>query len=387
MKRPLLLALLFIAVGANASSEIVVKLGRDTKNYNANLLKLKKDLRVINLKLTNLDRTLAIASNAAGEANSLERSLKRVKELAKVTELVPSMKDQGESFMKSIDDFSPEVSKAREVSEAVSEKIVQYHKEVIATNTKVVNVYRKVHALIKKDIPKFHSNMTETQDCVYKSDQTKRECMQNEFNEAAEDIEPMIEESNNKVLSFMKTLDKLGQKVSHLQKVLKDIHTLIDPIRKLEYQVHRLIVPFLNLHTLMQKDYEVRYLIPKPYEPKKKKWFYIKVSGKDIIIGTLHTMDEIEKRLKGQLLKEANKASVKKLAQSLNKKLAVDLKKVVKKLNLNFKLEVPGLSRLHTIDSTLVDPLEEHNDIMKEVALDIPVPQAVMCEKLAKECR
>lgn len=386
MKPIFLIFVILMTISANASSDIVVKVGSDTKNFSTKLVKLEKYLKIITIELNKLDHSLVIPSHAAGEVHKLERALKRAKELSMITELHPGLKTQGEEFRGRISNIEASIQKAREVSEDVAIKVVAFHKEINATKKMTNKLYQRVSSLIKKDIPRFNGGMTGVQDCVYKADQDKRKCMQKELNSASEDLESILEDSSKEVLRLTKTVEKLKGKIDQLQKVLKKIHSTINPLQKLEFYTQKQFSPFLKLHELMNKDYEERFVISNPYAPKKKGWFYVKVSGKDIIIGVLHTMEKVEKKLKGQLLEEANKASVKKLAQSLNAKLNKDLKVVLKKLNLNINFSVAGIETLHTTDTTLIEPLEELSETIKEIKLEMKTPEAVSCQTLIKEC-
>lgn len=382
----MVLSLSYCVTSVRASTDIVVKVGTDTKKFTTKLVKLEKYLKVITIELNKLDHSLVIPSHAAGEVHKLERALKRAKELSMVTELHPGLKGQGEEFRANISSVEASLQKAREVSEDVAIKVVVFHKEVKQTKMMTNNLYKKVNMLIKKDIPRFNGGMTGVQDCVYKAEQTKRKCMQEELNSASEDLESLIEDSSKEVLRLTSTVEKLKGQVDQLQKLLKKIHGTINPLQKVEFYTQKQFAIFLKLHELMNKDYEERFLISNPYAPKKKGWFYVKVSGKDIIVGVLHTMEKVEQKLKGRLLEEANKASVKKLAQSLNAKLNKDLKKALKKLNLGINFQVPGLETLHTTDSSLIEPLEELSETIKEIKLEMKTPQAVSCKSLVKEC-
>lgn len=384
----LLIMLLLLAVpNGYASSDIVVKIGSDTKDFKAKLIKLEKYLKVITIELNKLDYSLAIPSHAAGEVHKLERALKRATELSMVTELHPGLKGKGEEFRERIKNIESSIQKAREVSEEVAIKVVAFHKEVNQTKLMTNKLYQKVGMMIKKDIPRFNSGMTGVQDCVYKADQNKRKCMQEELNSASEDLESLIEDSSKEVTRLTKVVEKLKGQVDHIQRVIKKIHSTISPLQKVEFYTQKQFAPLLKLHELMNKDYEERFLIRNPYKPKKMGWFYVKVTGKDIIIGVLHTMEKVERKLKGRLQEEANKASVKKLAKSLNAKLNKDLKKALRKLNLGIKFDIPGIETLHTTDSSLMEPLEELSDTIKEIKLEMAAPKAVMCKKLTEECR
>jgi len=384
-----LILLMFVMVTNvySASDDVVVKLGADTKNYNSNLIMLDKELRLISVKLINLDNSLAIPSHAAGEINKLERTLQRATDVSNITQLIPSLKEKGLEFRNSIKEIQPSVQKAREVSDEVSVELVKFHKSIKETKESVKNIHIKVKDLIKKDVPTFHNEMTETQDCVYKAEQSRRKCMQDELNSGADDLQDVIKDSKKEVLALIKTVEALKGKTANLQIVLKNIYSTISLIQSLEISVNRTIVPYLDLYKIMNKDYAVKFLMPNPYNTKKNSWFYIKVAGKDIIIGVLHTMDEIEKKLRGELLNQANKASVKKLAQSLGKTLDKDFKKVMKRLNTKINFSIKGLETLHKINSTLIDPLEDLVSTMKDVKLEVPTPKAVACESLVKECK
>lgn len=381
-----ILIILLSISGVYASSDIVVKLGADSKKYKAKLINLSKDLKIIGTKLNNLDNTLAIPSHASGEVNKLERSLQRATEVSKVSELLPSLKDNGKVFRNNIKEIQPSVKKAREVTDEVSKELVSLHKKVKETKNTVRDIHKKVKNLIKKDLPNFDSQMTGTQDCVYKASQKKRECMQDELNSAADDLRDLIKDSGKEVAALSKTITKLRGKAEKLKRVLKETLQTIKLIQKLEFKISKTTSPFLDLYKLMNKDYETKFLMPDPYKPRKKKWFYMKVTGKDIAVGILHTMDEIEKKVHGDLLKQANSASVKTLAQGLKKKLDKDLKKVMRRLHLNFKFDVQGLKDLHKLENTLIDPLEELVSVAKDVKLGSPVPKATSCSSLKKEC-
>lgn len=160
----------------HASTDNVVKLGADSKKYQSKLVELSKELRIIGVKLINLDHTLAIPSHSLGEINKLERALMRAYEVSMVSELLPSLKDKGKEFRNNTKELEPSVKKAREVSDEVSKELVGLHKKINETKKKVNEIHLKVNSLIKKDLPKFHAVMTETQDCVYKAEQKKREC-------------------------------------------------------------------------------------------------------------------------------------------------------------------------------------------------------------------
>lgn len=383
----LILIVLILLPNLYASSDTVVKLGADSKKYKEELITLNKEVRIIGVKLNNLDNTLAIPSHALGEINKLERALQRAHEVSMVSELLPSLKGKGQEFRTNIKEIQPSVQKAREVSDEISKELVNLHKKIKETKSKVKDIYSKVTALIEKDLPKFHTGMTETQDCVYKVDQTKRECMQEELNSAAEDLRDVIKDSNKEVVELNKTLSKLRAKIDNLKQVLKNTHTTITEVQKLEFKVSKTIVPFLDLYRLMNKDYEIKFLMPNPYKPKKNMWFYMKITGKDIAVGVLHTMDEIEKKLKGELLKQANKASVKKLAEKLSKDLDKDLQSVIRRLHLNFKFSAQGITDMHKLEKSLIDPLEDLVSAMKEIKLEVSTPKATACDALKKECR
>lgn len=375
-----------LATYSYANTESVVKLGAETKKYKSSLTKLDKNLKMISVKLSNLDNTLAIPSHAAGEINKLERALKRAVEVSQVTELVPNLKSKGQEYRKNIQAFQPTVQKAREVTDEVSAELVKFHKKIRETKQSVKDIHQKVADMIKKDVPGFHNAMTETQDCVYKAGQKKRECMQDELNSASDDLKDELEKSNKEVLRLSETVILLKSKIANLQKIIKSIYLKIKPVQKLEYTVNKNVIPSLDLYKIMIKDYEVKFPKPNPFKPKKNNSYYFKVAGKEIIIGLLHTMDQVEKKLKGELLAQANKASVKKLAQNLTKKLDRDYKKVMKKLKLDLNFNIKNLSDLHKIDSTLIDPLEDLVSTMKDVKLEVVSLQAVACKKLEEEC-
>ncbi len=386
MKTILLFTMLMISFNALSSSKIVVKLGSDTRSFKSNLVKLQKELKVIDRKLLKIENLLVIPSHIAGEISNLDKALSNVTKVSTISKMVPPVKSAAKNLRAEIEEIESSVKEAKKVTDKVSVLIVPIRKEVKMTRKKVGKISRWVKTLRTKKIPSFYEAITSSQDCVYKAKTSKRSCMQDELDSVADDMEPLIEDANQEVIALLLAVDKVKGKIAELQKVLNEITHITKGVQKLEYYLHKLIVPFLDLRKLMEKDFTTKFSYPNPYNVSKHKVFYVKLSGQQTIIGVHHIMNEIKKMLRGALLKSANKYGVKKMAKQLSKGLDTPLKKVLKKMQLKINFNIKGLSKLHKLDDSLMDPLGELRSMMKDIKLEVKEPKAISCKTLSKEC-
>lgn len=370
-----------------SSSAVVSKLESDTRTLKSDIGNLQSKADHLKTKLETLEQRLSIPAHIAHDLGELDDTMGEVKKVASVAKLVPPIKGQSEAVVEGIDVTKPPVHESRVIMQKVADAIEPVRKEVQNAIKKIEEIQGKVNEFKAKKITPFYNDIIEAQSCVDKSDPKHLSCMQGKLDDVAKPADAAIAKIDQGLGTLISDIDKIVGFVEDIEKQLSSIEKLIDGINLLEHDLNLLIHPFLELKKLLDKRFTVKFPYPDPKNIFKKKYFSIKLHGRDIIKGIKSIEKKIEKMIKGALLKAAKAFGLKNLAKKLFNLFDHPFKIIMKKLHLKIKIKIPGLDKLKGLDVKLNPLLVNLNLSLKKLDFNFKTPQITACGELSKTCK
>lgn len=342
----------------------VQKLHDDVKTLTSNIdLVLSKAKELDKKLLWTIDK-LEYSQKILTDLKKLDKALDTVTLLLKVASCIPEIKTETNLMLEDIKAIRKPLSEAEKNIQAFDNKIAPIREKLVAFEKKLKAFIDKTEEF-KAELSNFSSELSETENCINSLPNGE---VKNQLSDA---LEKFAGECDQYIVMVNGMIDKTIEEINAIENIIENkikpliesFETIENEVQKLEKELEGIIEPLQEIRKFLDKSFSVSF----PY-PCWKTWhpdichYTLKVSASIIVQGVSAIEDYIEKILSKTLWKALKVFGLEKAIKSLVSQFKSGLKDILKRLNLNFKVTIPGLDRL---SSELENLITASSDILK----------------------
>lgn len=300
----------------------------------------------------------------------LDNALTDMNDLLEIAKAIPETKEDATKLSEDLAKIHPPVTNANTKVNKLNTKLTPM-REKLTKLDKGLKAFIEKAKLFKTRLTAYSQFLSNAQQCLSSlPDGDKRNKLQS-------DIDNLADASDKRVVQATEALQKIITTINDIERAIKSkLVAAFDKLNDLEEKVEDLLSkinviknPLHDLHALYLKNFGFSFPYPSPTwkNPLRMKHCHVDIGFKTIIQGYNAIEKEIENILSGFLFKALKEFGLEKVIKGLIDDATSELNSITKRLNMNFKVEIPGLS---DIDSPLQDLDTGFDDIGPKLDID-----------------
>ncbi len=356
------MVLCFLANGFLLGNAAEEKLENDVKSLLARVDAMINTSTVMDQKLTYVNGKLEIPAKMASDLNKLTEIMDTAKLLLEVAEAIPDLEKPASLVRKGVSVIESPISEAKSGLTTIDD----YLKPIKTAGNDFQKLNQKVLSALKSfknGLNQYVAKISQAQGCISSlPNGSKKSQLQSSLDKLAKASDTRVVQLNTFITKAESAYNSIIKVVNtKIGKLFSSLYAIEKAIESLDKYFDDIIDPLRDVGSLLKKYFKVKFPYPHPElsNPLHFSHYTLRISMSYIVKGAHEIEKKIEHILSSALYKAAKVFGLSKLVKSLEKLADKELKKIMGKLHLNFKVHIDGLDKLSSLLSQIKETLSD----------------------------
>lgn len=324
---------------------------RNAEKLKLSLTEFVTPAKRLKQKLDYVIQRLGYPEKISTDLKRLNSDLDDLKTLLSAVSTIPTIKPKAENLIKGITKIKKPIADARKLASDFAKRIDPIKKKIQSINDKLVTLIRDVESL-KSKLEKFTIDLNNANICVQSLPPGRnKENLEQRLEEVADHsslVMSKLDEELNKALTKMDAGEKRIK--SDVEPLYRGMEPVENEIKQLQKRASAAMAPLGDLKSYMSRKLCFSFPYPNPSwrNPFRTSRYEVCVSVSTIVNGKRAVEKFIQDLLSKTLWTILKKLGLSGFINGLAEKAKSGINTIANRLNLNFRVELPGLNEFKT---------------------------------------